>query len=424
MRACTTPRLPRSRRCAASPPDPAGALPPGSGGFRLLRRSAVAARRRRAAPDAAPAPPGTVASWRSGPGPGDALTRPAGLAHRRAPAEGAAMTIFRVRHLTTYSYRRPVRFGGHQVMFRPRDSYDQRLHEAELRVDPQPAAVRWIHDVFGNCVAHVAVAAAAAELRFETRIRLEHTPQARPDLEIDRAALTYPFDYGPDEAADLAATIRPHYPDPDVEKWARRFVPAGRRPTDRAPADDALLRDPRGLRLFAPRRAGHPAAAAHAAARPRHLPRLRAPDDGGGAHARPRRTLRHRLRLRPRPRRRARCSAAARPMPGARSTCPAPAGSSSIPTNGIVGNRDLIRVAVARDPRQAVPLSGSYRGARDRLRRHVGPGQRHDGDGGGRHAAGVTGAGTSPARRRCPAIASLRSQEGPPEKCAYVPDTS
>jgi transglutaminase-like putative cysteine protease len=33
------------------------------------------------------------------------------------------------------------------------------------------------------------------------------------------------------------------------------------------------------------------------------------------------------------------------------------------PTNGIVGNRDLIRVAVARDPRQAVPLSGTYLGS-------------------------------------------------------------
>ena len=32
------------------------------------------------------------------------------------------------------------------------------------------------------------------------------------------------------------------------------------------------------------------------------------------------------------------------------------------PTNGIVGNRDLIRVAVARDPRQAVPLSGTWYG--------------------------------------------------------------
>nr|WP_255453087.1 transglutaminase family protein [Phyllobacterium sp. SYP-B3895] len=32
------------------------------------------------------------------------------------------------------------------------------------------------------------------------------------------------------------------------------------------------------------------------------------------------------------------------------------------PTNGILGNRDLIRVAVARDPRQAIPLTGSYDG--------------------------------------------------------------
>jgi transglutaminase-like putative cysteine protease len=32
------------------------------------------------------------------------------------------------------------------------------------------------------------------------------------------------------------------------------------------------------------------------------------------------------------------------------------------PTNGIVGNRDLIRVAVVRDPRQAVPISGSWTG--------------------------------------------------------------
>jgi transglutaminase-like putative cysteine protease len=33
------------------------------------------------------------------------------------------------------------------------------------------------------------------------------------------------------------------------------------------------------------------------------------------------------------------------------------------PTNGIVGSRDLIRVAVARDARQAIPLHGYYFGA-------------------------------------------------------------
>ena len=34
------------------------------------------------------------------------------------------------------------------------------------------------------------------------------------------------------------------------------------------------------------------------------------------------------------------------------------------PTNGIVGNHDLIRVAVAREPRQAVPLHGTFTGLR------------------------------------------------------------
>ena len=35
------------------------------------------------------------------------------------------------------------------------------------------------------------------------------------------------------------------------------------------------------------------------------------------------------------------------------------------PTNGIVGTRDLIRVAVARDPAQAIPLHGTYLGPMD-----------------------------------------------------------
>jgi transglutaminase-like putative cysteine protease len=33
------------------------------------------------------------------------------------------------------------------------------------------------------------------------------------------------------------------------------------------------------------------------------------------------------------------------------------------PCSGIVGNRDLIRVAVVRDPRQAIPLHGTYMGS-------------------------------------------------------------
>ena len=37
------------------------------------------------------------------------------------------------------------------------------------------------------------------------------------------------------------------------------------------------------------------------------------------------------------------------------------------PTNGIIGNRNLIRVAVAWDPKQVLPLWGTYVGSRFRF---------------------------------------------------------
>ena len=49
------------------------------------------------------------------------------------------MPLFSVNHLTVYRYRRPVRFGEHVLMFRPRDSYDQRLLDVSLRVSPGAA---------------------------------------------------------------------------------------------------------------------------------------------------------------------------------------------------------------------------------------------------------------------------------------------
>ena len=35
------------------------------------------------------------------------------------------------------------------------------------------------------------------------------------------------------------------------------------------------------------------------------------------------------------------------------------------PTNGIIGTRDLIRVGVAREPRQAIPISGTFVGKKE-----------------------------------------------------------
>ena len=55
-------------------------------------------------------------------------------------------------------------------------------------------------------------------------------------------------------------------------------------------------------------------------------------------------------------------SAAARPTRGVKFICRAPAGSNSIRQTASSAIVDLIRVAVARDPGQAVPLSGTYLG--------------------------------------------------------------
>ena len=49
-------------------------------------------------------------------------------------------------------------------------------------------------------------------------------------------------------------------------------------------------------------------------------------------------------------------------MRGARFILPGSGWVEFDPTNGIVGNRDLIRVAVAREARQAIPLHGFYFG--------------------------------------------------------------
>ena len=62
-------------------------------------------------------------------------------------------TTLNVRHVTTYNYARPVQFGEHRVMMRPRDRHDQRLVSSELVIDPRPARLRWIYDAFDNCVA-------------------------------------------------------------------------------------------------------------------------------------------------------------------------------------------------------------------------------------------------------------------------------
>ena len=273
-------------------------------------------------------------------------------------------TVLSVSHLTLYRYRQPVSFGEHRIMFRPRDSFDQKLIEATLDITPPPRDLRWLHDVSGNCVAVAEFAGKAAELRFESNIRLDHSPDNVPNFRIEDYAQSYPFSYPQEEMPELVPAIARQYSDPNQEvyRWVRKFLQNGRRsdtaallmtltaaikesfiyerryePGTRDPAltlklgrgscrDLALLmiEAVRSLDLAARFVSGYLYVADRDGSQ--HV-------GGGATHAW--------------------CQVY---LPGA-------GWVEFDPTNGIVGNRDLIRVAVARDPAQAVPLSGTWHGA-------------------------------------------------------------
>jgi transglutaminase-like putative cysteine protease len=135
--------------------------------------------------------------------------------------------VLTINHRTTYRYARPVAFGEHRLMFRPRDSHDLRLIETRLAIRPA-AQVRWLHDVFGNSIAIAAFADKGSELSFESMIRAQHFPMTPQALVLEPYARQYPFSYAASDVPDLGRTAERHYPDPDhrVDLWARRFVEA------------------------------------------------------------------------------------------------------------------------------------------------------------------------------------------------------
>ena len=102
------------------------------------------------------------------------------------------MTILTVKHVTTYSYGAPVRLGEHRMMLRPRDSNDQRLLDATLDIEPRPQNVRWIHDVFDNCVAIANFTGNTRSLRVESNIALEHTPFEGPEVSAGGSSAILP----------------------------------------------------------------------------------------------------------------------------------------------------------------------------------------------------------------------------------------
>lgn len=272
------------------------------------------------------------------------------------------MTQLTVRHVTTYRYAVPVGFGRHRLMLRPRDSHDLRLEGAELAVS-LPCTTRWQYDVFGNSVAYVDFSESASVLSFTSTLRIERYALARPEFPIAPEAETYPFMHSADDRTDLGRLRERHYPDPNnaVSDWARQFVTGERQrtwdvletmnaaikpafrynaryeegtqtPAETLERNSGTCRDFALLFMEAARTLGFGARFVTGYLYDPPADEGAAVQGAGATHA------------------------------WADVFLPGAGWVDFDPTNALIAAENLIRVAVTRDPSQAVPISGSYVG--------------------------------------------------------------
>ena len=123
-------------------------------------------------------------------------------------------------------------------MLRPRESRDLRLISSNVTATPA-AAVTWAHDVFGNAVATASFQTITDTLVIDSFAELQLNAAAWPVFGVAASAIFYPFRYSDDEWTDLGALTVQQYPDPRgrMRDWVRAFV--GGNPTDTL----ALLKD-------------------------------------------------------------------------------------------------------------------------------------------------------------------------------------
>ncbi len=135
------------------------------------------------------------------------------------------MIALRIHHKTTYRYYEPVKLGPHRLMLRPRESRELRLMSNFVSVTPA-AMVTWAHDVCGNAVALATFGALADHLVIDSVAELELDAAPWPVFDIAASAADYPFFYAREEWIDLGALTVAQYADPAgrLRDWARAFV--------------------------------------------------------------------------------------------------------------------------------------------------------------------------------------------------------
>jgi transglutaminase-like putative cysteine protease len=280
------------------------------------------------------------------------------------------MPILTIRHVTTYEYRRPVSFGTHRMMLRPRDDDDQKVLLSDIDIAPAPSELAWTRDAFGNHVAIARFASRAAALRFESTIRVEHDPVFFSADDIAEHAKRYPFAYSRGEQDDIAGFVALQPKDAGVERWARSFLRddgtadthdllvgmtrsirntfrhgARHQPGTREPAQTLELKSGACRDLAVLMIAGLHALGIAARFVSGYL-NLADPDDdsitGGNTHA------------------------------WVQAFVPGAGWIDFDPSSGNVGSENLVRLAVAHEPRDTLPLEGTFTGfASDHLAMRV-----------------------------------------------------
>jgi transglutaminase-like putative cysteine protease len=127
------------------------------------------------------------------------------------------LTVYAIRHVTTYRYRTDVSVARCVLHLLPNSDSRQRVESVSLAVLPEPAEAAEASDFIGNRTAHIRIAGPSARHRFESQIRVEVRPTDPPHAlltpgwdEVRRAALA---------VADLSSHAPAHH------LFASRYVP-------------------------------------------------------------------------------------------------------------------------------------------------------------------------------------------------------
>ena len=122
------------------------------------------------------------------------------------------MSRIRIVHTTTYRYAKPVTFGIHRLVLRPREGHDVQVENLSLRISPA-GAVSWHRDIFGNSIALASFSEPSDFLEFSsdaTVFRRDHTSHRRL---LDVLPVRIPVQYSGLEGPVALGYLESVYPD-------------------------------------------------------------------------------------------------------------------------------------------------------------------------------------------------------------------